>query len=146
MAVVLKTFSGIGVITTHFRTYFSGWIESDVHWGFDLDFDPWPDAAKNKMNHQSTLTESGLAWGRQDRELSGEFIDRCLKRDSKDQNHCVYCDGQTSFVDSSSTSEASYSRIRLFHGKQNCMYCSTFATSLPRCIMVPFNAASYHQM
>ena len=29
--------------TTHFRTYFSGWIESDVHWGLtDLDFDPWP--------------------------------------------------------------------------------------------------------
>ena len=19
-----------------------GWIESDVHWGYDLDFDPWP--------------------------------------------------------------------------------------------------------
>ena len=26
-----------------FRTYFSGWIESDVHWGYGiLDFDPWP--------------------------------------------------------------------------------------------------------
>ena len=24
---------GLGEITTHFRTYFSGWIESDVHWG-----------------------------------------------------------------------------------------------------------------
>ena len=22
--------------------YCSGWIESDVHWGCDLDFDPWP--------------------------------------------------------------------------------------------------------
>ena len=22
-----------GEFTTHFRTYFSGWIESDVHWG-----------------------------------------------------------------------------------------------------------------
>ena len=32
-----------GRFTTHFRTYFSGWIESDVHWGLtDLDFDPWP--------------------------------------------------------------------------------------------------------
>ena len=32
-----------GEFTTHFRTYFSGWIESDVHWGLtDLDFDPWP--------------------------------------------------------------------------------------------------------
>ena len=24
----------------HFRTYFSGWIESDVHWGNDLAFEP----------------------------------------------------------------------------------------------------------
>ena len=32
-----------GEFTTHFRTDFSGWIESDVHWGLtDLDFDPWP--------------------------------------------------------------------------------------------------------
>ena len=31
-----------GRCTTHFRTYFSGWIESDVHWGYDLAFDPWP--------------------------------------------------------------------------------------------------------
>ena len=23
-------------------SYFSGWIESDVHWGYDLDLDPWP--------------------------------------------------------------------------------------------------------
>ena len=28
---------------THFRTYFGGWIESDVHWGItDLGFDPCP--------------------------------------------------------------------------------------------------------
>ena len=26
--------------TTHFRTYFSG--DWDVHWGYDLGFDPWP--------------------------------------------------------------------------------------------------------
>ena len=25
--------------TTHFRTYFSG--DWDVHWGYDLDVDPW---------------------------------------------------------------------------------------------------------
>ena len=31
-----------GRCTTHFRTYFSGWIESDVHWEYDLAFDPWP--------------------------------------------------------------------------------------------------------
>ena len=31
----------VGEFTTHFRTCFSGWIESDVHWGYDLDFDPW---------------------------------------------------------------------------------------------------------
>ena len=33
---------GIGEFTAQFRLYFSGWIESDVHWGYDLDFDPWP--------------------------------------------------------------------------------------------------------
>ena len=32
----------VGEFTTHLRTYFSGWIESDVHWGSDLDFGPWP--------------------------------------------------------------------------------------------------------
>ena len=31
-----------GEFTTHFRTYLSGCIESDVHWGYDLDFEPWP--------------------------------------------------------------------------------------------------------
>ena len=31
----------VGEFTTHFRTYFSGWIESDVHWGV-RGFDPWP--------------------------------------------------------------------------------------------------------
>ena len=31
---------GVGEFTTHFRTYFSG--DWDVHWGYDLDFDPWP--------------------------------------------------------------------------------------------------------
>ena len=31
---------GIGEFTTHFRLpFFSGWIESDVHWGYDLAFD-----------------------------------------------------------------------------------------------------------
>ena len=44
MAVVVKTngipFLLVGEFTTHFRTYFSGgW---DVHWGHDLDLDPWP--------------------------------------------------------------------------------------------------------
>ena len=29
-----------GRCTTHFRTYFSG--DWDVHWGYDLAFDPWP--------------------------------------------------------------------------------------------------------
>ena len=34
---------GVGEFTTHFRTYFWGWIESDVCWGLtDLGFDPWP--------------------------------------------------------------------------------------------------------
>ena len=29
----------VGEFTAHFRTYFSGWIESDVHWGYDLAWD-----------------------------------------------------------------------------------------------------------
>ena len=29
---------GVGEFTTHFRTYFSG--DWDVHWGYDLGFDP----------------------------------------------------------------------------------------------------------
>ena len=29
-----------GRCTTHFRTNFSG--DWDVHWGYNLDFDPWP--------------------------------------------------------------------------------------------------------
>ena len=37
LAVVVKTngipFWGLGEFTTHFGAYFSGWIESDVHWG-----------------------------------------------------------------------------------------------------------------
>ena len=39
---VLGSHFGVFGAPTHFRTYFSGWIESDVHWGYDLDFDPWP--------------------------------------------------------------------------------------------------------
>ena len=31
---------GVGEFTTHCRTYFSGWIESDVHWGLTGVFDP----------------------------------------------------------------------------------------------------------
>ena len=30
----------VGEFTTHFGTYLSG--DWDVHWGYDLDFDPWP--------------------------------------------------------------------------------------------------------
>ena len=41
---------GIGEFTTHFRTYFSGWIESDVHWGLtDLDLDPWPYGCESRI-------------------------------------------------------------------------------------------------
>ena len=44
--VVKKPFCGIpfwlvGDFATHFRTYLVG-IESDVHWWYDLGFDPWP--------------------------------------------------------------------------------------------------------
>ena len=32
---------GVGEFTTHFRTYFSGWIGMFTG-GYDLAFDPWP--------------------------------------------------------------------------------------------------------
>ena len=35
---------GVGKFTTHFSPFFSG--DWDVHWGYDLDFDPWPDGFK----------------------------------------------------------------------------------------------------
>ena len=40
-----------GRCTTHFRTYFSG--DWDVHWGYDLDFDPWPYGGKSQRVSQS---------------------------------------------------------------------------------------------
>ena len=50
MAVVVKTVLGshfrVGEFTTHFRTYFSG--DWDVHWGYDMDIDPWP-----KSHHET---------------------------------------------------------------------------------------------
>ena len=36
----LGSYFGAGEFTTQFRTYFSG--DWDVHWGYDLAFDPWP--------------------------------------------------------------------------------------------------------
>ena len=34
----------VGEFTTLLRTYFSG--DWDVDWGYDLDFDPWPDGRR----------------------------------------------------------------------------------------------------
>ena len=46
---VLGSHFGVGEFTTHFRTFFNG--DWDVHWGYDLDFDPWPFAlAKARGN------------------------------------------------------------------------------------------------
>ena len=33
---VLGSHFGVGEFATHFRTYFSDWIESDVHWGYGI--------------------------------------------------------------------------------------------------------------
>ena len=30
----------VGEFTTHFRTFFGG--DGEVHWGYELHFDPWP--------------------------------------------------------------------------------------------------------
>ena len=50
--------SGVGECTTHFRTYFSGWIESDVHWD-DSAFDPWPYGYGSKNRYQNGTLVSG---------------------------------------------------------------------------------------
>ena len=52
MAVVVKTvlghhFGGFRC-TTHFRTYFSG--DWDVHWGYDLDFDPFAELSHSRSS------------------------------------------------------------------------------------------------
>ena len=57
VAVVVKTngspFWLVGEFTPRFlEPIFSGWIESDVHWGYDLDFDPWAYGYGSKSNHQ----------------------------------------------------------------------------------------------
>ena len=36
----IRSHLGVGAFTAHFRTHFSG--DWDVHWGYDLDVDPWP--------------------------------------------------------------------------------------------------------
>ena len=61
-------FWGIGEFTTHFRTYFGGWIESDVHWGYDLDFDPWPNVsllgwAASEIERSHIAKKFGVACG-----------------------------------------------------------------------------------
>ena len=48
-----------GVGTTHFRTYFSG--DWDVHWGYDLGFDPWPDAS-HQMEHTEPRESAGASF------------------------------------------------------------------------------------
>ena len=53
MAVAVKTvlvdpsLVGICEFTTTFRLYFS-FLDRDVHWGYDLDFDPWPSGPRPK--------------------------------------------------------------------------------------------------
>ena len=56
----------VGEFTTHFRTYFCGWVESDV-WGLtDLDFDPregnwnWGRPPDPKPERSRSGTASGL--------------------------------------------------------------------------------------
>ena len=45
--------SHFGRCSTHFRAYFSG--DLDVHWGHDLDFDPWPNGACDPVVHSFTM-------------------------------------------------------------------------------------------
>ena len=49
---------GVGEFATHFRTYFSG--DWDVHWGYDLGFDPRPYVHRfRKKAHGQLLLFSG---------------------------------------------------------------------------------------
>ena len=58
MAVVVKTdgipFWWVGEFTTHFRLYFTG--DWDVHWGYDLAFEPWPCDPWEPINFHTAST------------------------------------------------------------------------------------------
>ena len=52
----------VGEFTTQFRTYLGG--DWDLHWGYDLDFDPWPSVdpsssalQPSKKTKKNTLVE-----------------------------------------------------------------------------------------
>ena len=47
-----------GRCATHFRTYFSG--DWDVHWGYDLAFDPWPYIFPRRSSSFSVFGEGVL--------------------------------------------------------------------------------------
>ena len=55
-------FWSVGEFTTHFRTYVSGWIESDVHWGYDLDFDPRERSEREQSEPQKKRKGDDLCW------------------------------------------------------------------------------------
>ena len=69
------------VVKTYGIPYFSGWIESEVHWGYDLAFDPWPchNVAKGR------LVELSRSFGRRMRELFEQHSHRRMLR------HMRYC-------------------------------------------------------
>ena len=49
---------GIGEFTAHFRTYFSG--DWDVHWGYDLDLDPWPHCLNGRQKEADLSVSRNL--------------------------------------------------------------------------------------
>ena len=51
-----------GRCTIHFRTHFSG--DWDVHWGYDLDFDPWPCGNNLKLLAQPAQLATTCKHGR----------------------------------------------------------------------------------
>ena len=60
VAVVVGSHFGVGEFTIHFRTCFGGgW---DVHWGYDLDFDPWPGEACHLAGASCQYSCPHAAW------------------------------------------------------------------------------------
>ena len=62
----------VGEFTTHFRTHFSG--DWDVHWGYDLDFDPWPFV----VSRSRTFCVARRAYVMSGRILDGSFASMSL--------------------------------------------------------------------
>ena len=78
----LDRFGSHFAVFGEFPTHFSGWIESDVHWGDDSGVDPWPYLAllqTKKSSFQFTLECKDLATDCHSWPLTEAFLSVPLK-------------------------------------------------------------------